>query len=254
MKKTFSIILSIVMIISIITPSCAYACEINMDEYLLSHGFTESYIANMSQEDKEFYHSQGCTVIEMAEYSYDKNLNLVSVKDLTESELNYTPYGLISTADLALVLTISKNNSGHIVVELVYSWKTIPTNRSEDPIGISWDPTIFTMKDNSFIKEDFYLRGSTSVLYDQETRPGQLSASGVTWYANLYPPISNGLRGKGRCTLVPKKTNINTTIYCNYIHKKSGTSLSLSIPQFGSFSVSGNSNYDECASQKTFKV
>lgn len=255
MKKTFSIFLSIIMVISIVTPFFAYANDNDINNYLLAHGFTESYISNMSQEDKEFYYEQGCTVIEMTEYSYDENMNLLSVNDLTKGEQTCTPYGLIPTSKLSLVLTLSKNSSGHVIVELVYSWKSLPLNRYQDPIGISWDSNIFTMKDNSFIKEDYYLiDNSTSILFNKETRPGQLNANGVVWYANLYSSNCTGLRGKGRCTLIPKKSNVNTTLYYNYIHKKMGTSLSLSIPGFGSFSVSGNSTYDECANQKTFKV
>lgn len=43
----------------------------------------------------------------------------------------------------------------------------------------------------------------------------------------------------------------NTTLYGHYVHPKAELGLSVNVSSYGSFSISGGSNYDERGSQKT---
>lgn len=259
-QKIISIFLSAVMIIMETMPYCAFADEsIDIDAYLLNHGFTNAIISTMLDEDKQFYYNEGCTIIDATQYNYDEKMNLISVKDLTNATGNIVPYGQISSTSLSLTWYISKNSSGNIVVQYTYVWNKVPINRFQDPIGISWDPNYLKMKDNGFNKADYYIfvdNGGTehATKYSEENSYANGSESGVVWYAKLFPSKCKSLRGRGRVTLIPKKSSGSTTLYGNYVHKKMVGSLSMSIPKFGSFSVSGGSSYDERGNQKTFNI
>lgn len=61
------------------------------------------------------------------------------------------------------------------------------------------------------------------------------------------------LYGSGTFKLAPKSTTTSgsTTLYGHYVHPKAELGLSVNVSSYGSFSISGGSNYDERGSQKT---
>ena len=83
-----------------------------------------------------------------------------------------------------------------------------------------------------------------------------LPAAGVSWYADLKGYIGvqpTKLYGSGTFKLAPKSTTTSgsTTLYGHYVHPKAELGLSVNVSSYGSFSISGGSNYDERGSQKT---
>lgn len=258
--KIFSFFMTLTLVLAITTPFYANGNNNSyIDNYLLSHGFTQSAIDIMLDEDKEFYYNEGCTAIEITEFNYDENMDIISAKDLMESANCPQKFGQITSTTLSLVWYITKNSSGNICVEYTYVWNNVPISRYQDPIGISWDSSYLKLKDDSFSKADYYIfvdNGGTkrSVLYSEEKGYASVNANGVIWYAKLYPGKCISLRGRGRATLIPKKSSGSTTLFGNYVHKKFTGSLSMSIPGFGNFSISGISSYDERGNQKTFNI
>lgn len=82
------------------------------------------------------------------------------------------------------------------------------------------------------------------------------SNAGVSWYADLKGYIGvqpTKLYGSGTFKLAPKSTTTSgsTTLYGHYVHPKAELGLSVNVSSYGSFSISGGSNYDERGSQKT---
>ena len=76
------------------------------------------------------------------------------------------------------------------------------------------------------------------------------------WYADLKGYIGvqpTKLYGSGTFKLAPKSTTTSgsTTLYGHYVHPKAELGLSVNVSSYGSFSISGGSNYDERGSQKT---
>ena len=85
---------------------------------------------------------------------------------------------------------------------------------------------------------------------------GVFPAAGVSWYADLKGYIGvqpTKLYGSGTFKLAPKSTTTSgsTTLYGHYVHPKAELGLSVNVSSYGSFSISGGSNYDERGSQKT---
>ena len=145
----------------------------------------------------------------------------------------------------------------------------MPFFRWQDPIAVSWDDSLFEMKDDSFYKIDkydgYYINTSgaptgetfTGAIKSEEYGYGSGYSSGVTWYADLRGYdilyVADALYGHGEFTL-EKKTSAtgSSKIYGHYVHPTASTGASISIPKFGSFSVSCGGGYDERGNQKTF--
>ena len=125
------------------------------------------------------------------------------------------------------------------------------------------------MEDNSFYKVDKYnaaivdpTTGITTsyingAVHSEEHGYAKGFSAGVTWYAdlrghNLAAPITS-LYGHGEFVL-RKKTSASgkSTLYVHYVHAKVGLGTGISIGDYGNFSVTGVSDYDECGDQKTF--
>ena len=154
-----------------------------------------------------------------------------------------------------------------IKVTYNYNWLNLPFFRWQDPTSVSWDDSKFQMTDNSFSKVDKYdgyvigpngelLGPYTNQTHSSENGYANASNAGVSWYADLKGYIGvqpTKLYGSGTFKLAPKSTTTSgsTTLYGHYVHPKAELGLSVNVSSYGSFSISGGSNYDERGSQKT---
>lgn len=151
-----------------------------------------------------------------------------------------------------------------------YNWLNLPFFRWQDPTSVSWDDSKFQMTDNSFSKVDKYdgyvigpngelLGPYTNQTHSSENGYANASNAGVSWYADLKGYIGvqpTKLYGSGTFKLAPKSTTTSgsTTLYGHYVHPKAELGLSVNVSSYGSFSISGGSNYDERGSQKTISL
>lgn len=97
---------------------------------------------------------------------------------------------------------------------------------------------------------------TTNQTHSSENGYANASNAGVSWYADLKGYIGvqpTKLYGSGTFKLAPKSTTTSgsTTLYGHYVHPKAELGLSVNVSSYGSFSISGGSNYDERGSQKT---
>ena len=101
-----------------------------------------------------------------------------------------------------------------------------------------------------------FLGPYTNQTHSSENGYANASNAGVSWYADLKGYIGvqpTKLYGSGTFKLAPKSTTTSgsTTLYGHYVHPKAELGLSVNVSSYGSFSISGGSNYDERGSQKT---
>lgn len=204
---------------------------------------------------------------------YDENSGTYSEIDVNEDGTYIAPRGQISTSDLSLSFTYSRSPAAkntklsYIKVTYNYNWLNLPFFRWQDPTSVSWDDSKFQMTDNSFSKVDKYdgyvigpngelLGPYTNQTHSSENGYANASNAGVSWYADLKGYIGvqpTKLYGSGTFKLAPKSTTTSgsTTLYGHYVHPKAELGLSVNVSSYGSFSISGGSNYDERGSQKT---
>lgn len=230
----------------------AYANQ-NIDVILYSRGYPQDVLVDLCEEAKTDILNSGSTFESVEYINYDENGNEIN----NENE-NIMPYGQIQTAHLSLFFVIGVNSDHSKNVTFNYRWKTLPVNRWQDPIGVSWDSNCFKLRTGSFHKVDkyTYTNGSNGTIYTGTKSDEWAYANGgnygCTWYADLKGHSSAmpvwSLYGYANFTLDRKTSGGSSQLFANYVHKKLAGSLSMSIPGFGSFSVSGSS-YDELAAQ-----
>lgn len=274
-KKLISTLLAFIMIVSL-TPVIAFAqepaspSEEAIDAALVDRGYPQIVLNEMSitakrsiYEDTSLYF-KGATIT-----TYDEETG--TFEDFEIPENGIIPYGQISTSDLSLVWSVNadEDNPDLIIVQYSYKWNKLPFFRWQDPIAVSWDSDLFEMQDDSFYKVDNYdgyvvdpssgliLSTITGGIHSQENGYAKGFSSGVTWYADLkgYLGITvTKLYGYGEFVLEKKTSKSGTSkIYGHYVHPTASISLSVNISDYGSFSVSGGSNYDERGNQTTFE-
>lgn len=92
---------------------------------------------------------------------------------------------------------------------------------------------------------DIAFCGAVITYYDENS--GTYSEIDVNEDGTYIAPRS------GTFKLAPKSTTTSgsTTLYGHYVHPKAELGLSVNVSSYGSFSISGGSNYDERGSQKT---
>ena len=276
MKKLFALLLSCAMLLSFSVTAFAAESTTNnvseeiMDATLLDRGYPNVILEKMSPTAKESLYEKPELVFDGGVITiYDESTGTFIDYDISAN--GYMPMGQIPTTDLSLTWSISKNrnNSDEIFVTYSYDWDDLPFFRWQDPIAVSWDDSLFEMKDDSFYKVDkydgYYINSSgvptgktfTGAIKSEEYGYASGFAAGVTWYADLrgYDIIyvADALYGHGEFTLEKKTSGTGSSkMYGHYVHPTASASVSLSVPKFGSFSVSGGSSYDERGNQKTF--
>lgn len=275
MKKLLTILLSCAMLFSFSVTAFASENTNNTPEEimnlaLLERGYPQILLNTMSPTAKESLYEKSELVFDGGIITiYDESNGTFIDYDISANGI--TPFGQIPTSDLTLTWSISKNprNTKEIFVTYSYDWNDLPFFRWQDPIAVSWDDNLFEMKDDSFSKIDkydgYYINSSgaptgerfTGAIKSQENGYASGYSAGVTWYADLrgYDIIyvADALYGHGEFTLEKKTSSTGSSkMYGHYVHPKASTNVSVSVPKFGSFSVSGGSNYDERGNQKTF--
>lgn len=273
-KRLFTLLLGLIMLP--IIPAFAQKSpmsEADVDAILVARGYPQMVLDEMSMPAKESIckdatnNFNGAVVI-----IYQEETGSFDSYEISENGI--MPVGQIPTGDLSIVLdTASERDSNGdelIKVTCSYKWKVLPTFRLQDPIAISWDDKLFEMKDGSFHKIDKYdaalvdpITGivtsyANGQIHSEEYGYARGFSAGVTWYADLKghnlmsPTIS--LYGAGEFRLRKKTPAFgSSTIYVHYVHAKIGVGAGINIGDYGSFSVTGISNYDECGGQKTFR-
>lgn len=270
MKKLLSFIISAAMVVTIITPVVAVESDLNIDSALIERGYPQIVLETMSEETKLKIYNEDVIFAGATISYYDENsgtfTDLVIDKDASASPV---PLGQISTSDLSLTFTYSiLKSSGKLDSVLVtydYNWLTLPFFRWQDPISVSWDGSIFRMADDSFSKVDKYdgyiiIEGImftyTGKVHSSEDGYASASDDGVSWYADLKGYIGvtpYRLYGNGSFELIPKSTTYSgsTTLYGHYIHPTTSAGISVAVSDYGEFTVTGGSGYDERGNQKT---
>lgn len=277
MKKLLSLILCVTVFLS--TSITAFATgnsmptEAQMNVELRSRGYPQIVLDTMDYETKfELYGEDIGFMGAVVTYYDEENGSFVDIKVAKDGSY-VAPRGQISTSDLSLSFTYSRSPAkkgtelNYIKVTYSYTWLTLPFFRWQDPVSVSWDDSKFRLMDDSFSKADKYdgydIASDGSLLgpyygrfHSSENGYASASEAGVNWYADLkgYTGISaTKLYGSGTFKLAPKSTTTggSMTLYGHYVHPKAQLGLSVSVPSYGNFSISGGSNYDERGNQLT---
>lgn len=254
-KKTATVILTAAMALSFSLPTFA-AETIDIDEELRSRGYPQILLENMTDSAKQSLYKK-----ENAIFSGG------SITTYNQESGEYTSYeipadgiatvGQIPEEDLTLSCITSKIGNTHIFVEFSYTWNDLPIFRWQDPISISWNDDLFEMQSGSFYKVDMYdaindrtLEKIYGGVKSEQYSYASASPSGVTWYADLkgygIDIIPTSLYGHAEFTLLKDHNATgNSRLYGHYVHPTASTTLSVTIPNFGNFNVSGAGAYDE---------
>ena len=274
-KSLTCFILTLVLILnaSLMTSAESAPDTTTTEEILLQRGFPQIVIDTMDVDAKADIVTSDETFGGATISYYNEEEGSFTNLQIAEDGSYIMPRNQISTSSLTLNFTFSKSKSStgklnYIKIIFNYDWEKLPVNRYQDPIGISWDNSKFEMMDNSFYKYDKYdgyktdrtekKTYYTNKVHSYEKGYAQATSSGVKWYADLkgYTDeiVETALYGYASFKLEPKSTTYNgsSKLYGHYVHRKSVTSVSLSIPKYGaSFSVTGSGSYDERGIQRT---
>lgn len=261
-----------VVILFITMMPTAYAAEISMgmvDAALIDRGYPADVLAILDSSEKtRLYHDSSLHYVDSFTISYSEH---------TSTDTNIQPYGQISASDLTLnfVISVELNQDlelNRIEVSYQYNWLNIPFFRWEDTISVSWDDTKLRLADDTFSKVDKYsgwfldVGNNTQWISDEihssENGYAHASPAGVSWYADLKGNIGvnvTELYGYGSFRLVPAHgvtlyEGESLTLYGHYVHPTTTFSVSVAIDDYGEFSPSVGSGYDERGSQRTFKL
>lgn len=275
LKKLVSITLTAVIVMGMSVTAFASETDVfNLDAALMEKGYPQIVLDTMDEDTKLDIYNEGDIAFCGAVISYyDETNGTYSEIDVNEDGTYIAPRGQISTSDLSLSFTYSRvpatrnTKLSYIKVTYSYDWLHLPFFRWQDPTSVSWDNSKFKMMDNSFSKidkYDGYVVGPNGELYgpytDQthssENGYANASNAGVSWYSDLkgYAGVQpTKLYGSGSFKLAPVSTTYSgsTTLYGHYVHPKADLGISVNVSSYGSFSISGGSNYDERGNQKT---
>lgn len=268
-KKIGSMALAMAMIFSVNVSAFAADNTENMDMALRNRGYPQVILDRMSPTAKESLYEKDylefqCGVIT----TYDEDSGEFADYNIYGS--NIMPVGQIPVSDLTLTWLVSNDTQNdELFVQYSYNWEELPFFRWQDPIAVSWDDSLFEMKDDSFYKVDKYdgysvntagfpINSFTGMIKSEEYGYASGYNAGVTWYADLvgHNPaiVVEAMYGHGEFTLEKKTSGSGSSkIYGHYVHPTASVGASISIPKFGSFSVSGGGGYDERGNQTTIK-
>lgn len=261
-KKVVSILCAVAMVVSAMSAFAAEPAAEDINASLLSRGYPQLYLDNVSESVKESLYNKPDAVFDGATVTvFDEATGEFSSYDIPADGIS--AQGQIPSGDLVLTWGVSRYTTGNVLITYSYEWRRLPINRFQDPIGISWDSQRFEMVDNSFYKIDQYKAlTSDSIVtktHSESRSYASASPSGVTWYADLpgHHLANNGILpifGHGEFLLRPKsQSTFTTTFYGHYVHQITAGSLSLAIPKYGlGFSISGGAGYDELGNQRTY--
>lgn len=244
----------------------------SLDSILLQRGYPQIVLDTMDIDAKADICADNVTFAGAVITYYDEEDAVFREISVNEDGTYNSPKGQIPTADLSLSFTYSKSETSsgrlnYIKITYNYNWLKLPVFRWQDPVSVSWDNSKFEMMDNSFSKVDKYdglvvnangvvVGTVTDQVHSSEDGYANASNAGVTWYADLKGYIGvqpTKLYGYGTFKIAPTSTTSSgsSTLYGHYVHPKAELGLSVNVSSYGSFSISGGSNYDERGNQKT---
>lgn len=161
MKKIFATFLAITlclmtlsMNVTAVSLSVANGVENEViDATLRSRGYPQVFLDSMSPSAK-------LSIYEKSDFVFDGGIITTYSQEtgiFTDYEIaadGIATIGQIPASDLTLSWSISKNprNSKELFVEYSYVWNNMPFFRWQDPIAVSWDDSLFEMKDDSFYR------------------------------------------------------------------------------------------------------
>ena len=212
MKKFQRLICILMCCCFAITLSPCYAFDENAtssssmstDEFLLSRGFPADYLAELDDELKKHYASDESIFYCDSQthfFNYDENGDLVPV------DPDLITYGQIPSADLTLTGSYSRGVTNGNVTTVYYTfkyrWNNAPTERWQDPIGLTWNPNLLRLRNGTFRKIDKYTFNGSTTTHSNEPAAASYSESGVGWYADLYDATRATLFGNSSFELEP---------------------------------------------------
>lgn len=260
MKKLFSLVLSVCMIMSLILPSAALGPTTNTEiTFLQNYGIPDKLLQSVSNE----------VIHEWYGYAQSDSLRYggTTTTFLQSSEKDATVYDTIPTADMSLtissVITLKYNSTAidYIYFIIDYDWADgHPAIRKTDGITVNWNSSLFYMKPYSFKSIDYCTLDGRFTYDTSLDNPNLLEQGGLGYSVNLRNAIGTIYSYNGTATfcLGTQKTlyynenrnNYSTSINVTYAHdktpiagsigfNKNGAGVSMSLPSL-SDSVSKN--------------
>lgn len=238
-KRAAGIAIAVVLVLGVMCRPKLEPAQSEADAVLRGRSYPQSYLDLLSLEEKEALIPKRNYVFEKAVVSGFTEDELVWEYEISEDRT--VPGGQILSADLVLVLGISKNKyNDRINVRYGYDWRKLPFYRYQDPISVSWDAEKFKMEPDTFRQTDQYryydgLAGrEVSRTYAEEPGYTRASPAGVAWHAKLYPLHLGvtALHGYGEFELKPLDSGrFSTEIYGQYIHTNVKGGVPANIPE-----------------------
>lgn len=272
-RRLTSVFLAITIAICVHTSAFASANEIDYDKELMDRGYPQIILDTLDDGMKcDIYNANvwfaGGTIV-----SYEEESGNHTEINVSRDGSYILPRNQIQSEDLTLsiletYLKYGDNSLANFTIWYHYTWNEIPFFRWQDPIAVTWDSSIFRMKDDSFYKVDKYdyevldyegmvVESGTGLIHSSDTSYANASDSGVTWYADLKGYSANegvtGLYGYAKFVLEPVNTTYSgsSTLYGRYVHSKISTGIGITISPVGAISVTGGTSYDELGNQRT---
>lgn len=245
MKRVISSIILSVMVLSM--SNVAYAAdttttysEPQLNEILQEKGFPAKTLSELDTQSKERFASKE-EIVYGGEQTYFFDLN-----ENDELVPIVPTRGQIPGADLKLTGIYAKGvengNVTTVYYTFRYQWYTIPVNRYQDPIGLTFNPELLRFRIGSFEKRDNYVINGHSVNHSTEYNCADYSPEGLGWYADLvgipYAPTSLSGVGEFELEPIPGTTIKNGTgwtsrMYGKYGHVKTPLSANFSFSYNG---------------------
>lgn len=221
------------------SPTDTLSKETLVDEALEAKGFPASVLSEMDIATKERFEERFASdedIVYGDEQSYyfnvDEDGKLVPA---------IMTRGQISTAGLKLsgiyANGVKNGNVTTVYYTFRYQWLKIPSNRYQDPIGISYNPDLLRFRIGRFEKRDNYVMDGTTYNHSTEPACAEYSNDGFGWYADLVglQATPTSLSGVADFELEPKPgttiksgTGWTSRMYGKYAHAKTAISADFS--------------------------
>lgn len=239
LKRTFSLCMALVMVLSCLSISASAVGTDGVSEAVSTHEMREALIAEEFPtafldilNDDELLEYYELVIIQGADVQIIRG----NTGELYEDAIS--PQGTIPTADMALDIWLAvlygstigeKTAIASVDVYVTYEWASgHPMVMGTDAIAVNWDSNLFSFAPNTFVSEDIHKYvGEDWRTIKETTRPAELTQGGLGYYTQLTPldELTDLFKGEARFGLIPKSRVYvgglnNSSINVTYVHNK----------------------------------